>query len=182
MNFINKYENDIFTNGDEIFIKIFARQVETILSSCNVFSIAISKTVLLSSLLRASVNLAATIPLKADGFLSFRPVSIGKVLSILESVTRDALKCFKVRAFLVTSPFIGLESGGLLYLKQNRRSSQQDIQTIQCGHEGVGGVAGNVAQTLGIYILIHIFIYIYLCIYVYIYIYTYVYVYRLDPA
>jgi hypothetical protein len=27
MNFINKFENDIFTGGDEMIIKIFARQV-----------------------------------------------------------------------------------------------------------------------------------------------------------
>ena len=34
-----------------------------------------------------------------------------------ESVLKDALKCSKIRCFLVTSPFIGMEPGSLVYLE-----------------------------------------------------------------
>ena len=37
----------------------------------------------------------------------------------LEAVAKDALKCVRVRAFLVTSAFIGLPPGRLLYLKRS---------------------------------------------------------------
>jgi hypothetical protein len=40
-------------------------------------------------------------------------------LRALEAVAKDALKCLRVRAFLVSSPFIGLPPGRLLYLKRS---------------------------------------------------------------
>ena len=77
INFINKQENDIFTSGDELFIKIFAGQVETVFSSIHMYSRVTTKAALLGSLLRASTDFASTIP-SGDSLVAHRPVLIGK--------------------------------------------------------------------------------------------------------
>ena len=76
INLINKRENDIFTNGDEIFIRIFAIQLEVMLSCCTVQKKVTSKAQLLQHLLRASVDFESTIPPKGT-LVAHRPILIG---------------------------------------------------------------------------------------------------------
>ena len=61
-NLINKYENDFFTNADQLFIGILAVQMETLFSCCHIFSRVTLKASILGRLLRAGSNFAASIP------------------------------------------------------------------------------------------------------------------------
>ena len=55
----------------------------------------------------------------SSSFSSSSSPFLGELLQALEAVTKDALKCSKVRAFLVSSPYIGYETGNLIYLRRS---------------------------------------------------------------
>ena len=66
---------------------------------------------------------------------------------------RDAFKAFKVRAFLVASPFIGMAPGTIVYLARNTgtgltsHSSALRLVTMPLTGADCSGIAGRVAIT-----------------------------------
>jgi hypothetical protein len=166
IHFVNKVDNDVFTSSDEMLLKIFAHHLETTLSACNVYTRTASQTHLLDSILRASIDLASTVvppsdstdppvglgvnplPALATG-LGSTPLQPAEILHVLETITRDALKCFQVRAFLVSSPAIGMDPGEMVYLTKStcaglsRHSASLEVSTVPLG----SGIAGRVAAT-----------------------------------
>ena len=163
---LNKVGNDVFTASDEMLIKLFVHHLETTLSHCNVYTRTTSQLHLLESMVRASMDLASTYinpenpvkpplnPLQPNDILKHQklapqPLMATEILHALETVAHDALKLSKVRAFLVTSPFIGMTPGSLIYLTKStcagltRHSSDLDVTTVPLGV----GIAGRVANT-----------------------------------
>ena len=153
----NKGSNDVFTASDEMLIKLFVHHLETTLSHCNVYTRTTSQLHLLESMMRATFELSSTYispenpikaplnPLQPNDILKYqklapKPLKAPEILHALETVTHDALKLSKVRAFLVTSPFIGMTPGSLIYLTKStcagltRHSSDLDITTVTINH------------------------------------------------
>ena len=94
--------------------------------------------------------------------------SLNEILRALETVVHDALKCFKVRspphpiatdpstpphrdphntphphcaqvrAFLVTSPFIGMEPGALLFLRKVPGAGPRSAAAFECVSVPIG--------------------------------------------
>lgn len=165
---INKAGNDVFTSSDEMLLKVFVHHLETTLSLCNVYARTASQASLLDALVRGSVDLSSTIVLPTDSTdppiglgcnplnalsttgLGATPLQPAEILHALETITRDALKCFQVRAFLVTSHAIGMDPGELIYLDKStcaglcRHSASLDVTAVSVG----SGIAGRVAVTM----------------------------------
>ena len=163
---INKVGNDVFTASDEMLIKLFVHHLETTLSHCNVYTRTTSQLHLLESMVRSSIDLASTYispenpvkpplnPMQPNDILRYqklapKPLQAAEILHVLETVTHDALKLSKLRAFLVTSPFIDMTPGSLIYLTKStcsgltRHSSDLDVTTVPVGV----GIAGRAAST-----------------------------------
>ena len=134
-------------------------QVEGLLSCCRVQARTLHETLLYDSLMRSAVALQSTVPsadslaarrsiLPGTGYLDlmtlctewiliiqslYNGLCSGEILHALEAVAKDALKCVRVKAFLVTSPFIGLSPGQLLYLKRSTCAGlARGIASLEC--------------------------------------------------
>ena len=140
MHFINRgFTNEDFGEVDEFFASLFASQLQSLLTSCDVYHRNDSKVELYSKLMRLPTELNCAIP-KVETTESRRKLSHGEIISAIETVLKDTSQCYQVKAFLVSSPFIGMEYGSLIFNDNNQVSTPAPMMKIAStlGGEGVG--------------------------------------------
>eukprot|EP01038_Epipyxis_sp_PR26KG_P004167 gene4167-5931_t len=115
---LNKGEhNEVFTDVDELFGLIFADQASLLLTSSVKYDRLRYRAEILQSLLESSTALFAVIP-EPNSLPLNKSLLPGEILTLLESTSRECLKCVDTRAFLV-SDYIGMSPGELVYLDHN---------------------------------------------------------------
>ena len=119
---INKIDGKVaFTELDETFASYFALMASSQLQSCFKFQHVSYRADLLTSILASTSPLLALVPHKSDVFV--KVLHVGELLSVLESSCQAALKCFKVKAFLVSDHVRGMPSGHLVFSQEKGRCS-----------------------------------------------------------
>lgn len=141
---INKSQNDLFSEIDEIFGLLFADQVSLLMTSCMRYEGMSLHAIMLQHLLHASTSVFSVIP-DADSLVSNRPLQPTEILVTLETISRDILKCPNTRAFLV-SEFAGLPPGELVLLEHASKPKLLGINTV-ITMPLHSGIAGHVIET-----------------------------------
>jgi septal ring factor EnvC (AmiA/AmiB activator) len=139
INIVNKSKNDLFSETDEMFGLLFADQASLLVTACTRYDGMSSYATLLQHLLEASTAVFSVIP-DPDSLVSNRPLQPEQVLSMLETVSREVLKCPTTRAFLV-SDFAGLPPGELVLVDHAAKSKALSIETFITMplHSGIAG-------------------------------------------
>ena len=110
---LNKFEGKVaFTELDEIFATVYAEMAVSALLGCQKLQHVSFRADVLTAILAAPSQLLCLLPEK--DILFARQIMPFEVLKILEECTRDTLRCFKVKAFLVSDRLKGLRKGLLL--------------------------------------------------------------------
>jgi hypothetical protein len=97
-------------------VRIFAEQVQTLLRCAQVHHACATKAELLSAIMRIPADVQFAIP-RYESVSPRRRLAPREIMAAVEGVVRDVLKCAKIRLFVVSSPFIGMEGGSVLYLE-----------------------------------------------------------------
>lgn len=145
---VNKSQNDLFSEIDEIFGLLYADQASLLITACMRYDGMSSHATMLQHLLQASTSVFSVIP-DSDSLVSNRPLEPAQILTTLETISRDILKCPTTRAFLV-SEFAGLPPGELVLLEHMGKSKALDFGTI-ITMPLRSGIAGHVIETRRMY-------------------------------
>ena len=141
---VNKSRNDLFSEIDEIFGMLYADQASLLITSCMRYDGMCLHATMLQHLLEASTAVFSVIP-DPDSLVSTRPLQPEQILTTIETLAREILKCPNTRAFLV-SDFAGLPPGELVLLEHVNKAKALSLQA--CITMPLhSGIAGHVIET-----------------------------------
>lgn len=161
--FINKSTtNEKFGEFEELYANILADIISPLISCCDIYQKLKVKSSLLGQLLESSTALFDAVP-DPESLAVSKSLLPGEVLTVLENVCQEVLKCLKVKAFLVSDWIHGMDSNCLIYLDAHslggRGSHDSNAQPLSVlspfGKQHVDvlmesihcGVAGHVARS-----------------------------------
>jgi hypothetical protein len=153
LHLINKPKT--FSEADELFVIIFANIIGPLLSSAIICNRLQQRSELLHSILNASLSIYSLLPNASSAIPSSRPIRIEDILNSLEIVSRNALKCSKCRAYLV-SDTSGDLSGTLVSLESTKDGTEDKVITDTASSRRTpisSGIAGFVATSKSYYVL-----------------------------
>lgn len=145
---VNKSQNDLFSEIDEIFGLLYADQASLLITACMRYDGMALHATMLQHLLQASTSVFSVIP-DPDSLVSTRPLEPAQILTTLETISREILKCPSTRAFLV-SEFAGLPPGELVLLEHIGKSKAAEFSNI-ITMPLRSGIAGHVIETRMMY-------------------------------
>jgi len=145
---LNKFEGTTsFSTLDEIFAVLYAEMAVTSILSCQKYQHVSFRADVLTSILASSSRLLSLIP-DSDS-LYVTDISHHEVLQMLEDCTVRALKCLKVKAFLVSNQLDSMNNGFLLSIQERNTNVPQHRQGVfpfLLSTSFLSGVAGFVAK------------------------------------
>lgn len=151
---LNKRDNNKFSEVDELYATAYGEMCGGLVSGSILFRRVWNESAIISGLIQAPYHLLDAVPVK-ETLCSSTPLSIVDVLFTMEHVARDALKCFKVKCFLITPE--ELDSALVYSLHEEAitmmtmKSSQLTLKTSS-KHSGV---AGHVISTMKSYLVVN---------------------------
>ena len=141
VHFLNKYGGKVaFTELDEIFATVYAEMGVSALLGCQKLQHTTFRADVLTAILAAPSYLLHLLP----GTLFMREILPFEVLKALEDSTRNALRCFKIKAFLISDKLKDVRKGFLLTvndLVQTSVLSGKDSNSLKqiSAHTGIAG-------------------------------------------
>ena len=141
--------NGTFTEVDEVFALIFADHAAVFLASSMLYKNVAESAELLHALLDASTALFAAVP-DPNSIAAQKSFSIEDLLTTLENVARDALKCTRCKAFLMSEfAGAGYNSGHMITFDRPHIGSKVTYTSVRTKRvlSQRSGLAGKAAQT-----------------------------------
>jgi hypothetical protein len=148
IHFHNKFEGTAsFSILDETFAVLYAEMAVTAILSCQKYHHVSFRADVLTSILASSSRLLSLIP-DSDS-LYVKDISHYELLQMLEDCTSRALKCLKVKAFLVSNRLDSMNNGFLLSIQERNTHDPQHRRGVfpsLLSTSILSGVAGFVAK------------------------------------
>ena len=151
---INKFNGKVaFTDLDEMISILFASMTVSAILGCQKYQLLNYRTDVLTSVLSSPSSLLSLTSSKDSMYK--KNIYIGEVLCVLENCFQVALKCLKVKAFLLSDCIYGLQSGLLISRKIRGKNSpklRNDAVPLLDYNSINIGIAGYVMTTKKLYI------------------------------
>lgn len=109
---INRNNNVIFSEGDELFAMIYADFAAMLIHGCNVTRMVTEKFALFETLVDVPSRVSSLLP-DLDSLSSLKSLTLGDIVSLVEEMAHKTLKCSKARLFLDSSR-CGEENGSFI--------------------------------------------------------------------
>ena len=148
IHFLNKYGGKVaFTELDEIFARVYGEMGVSALLGCQKLQHVSFRADVLTAILTAPSHLLQLLPGKDSLFT--RDIQPFEILNALEESTKNALRCFKVKAFLISDRIKGMELGNLVARDDLTATSSQSGKGSALLQETsmLTGIAGSVAYS-----------------------------------
>lgn len=137
---------DAFSESDELLCLLLCDQVSALLSQCALHDRSLQAANIYRATMESAVTLYNVVP-PPDAMSADRPFTPGQLLNEMELVGKVALKCKRVRAFLI-SDFIRDMEPGLLVLSNAERKTSSGAAAIDTDYKTantISSIAGRVA-------------------------------------
>lgn len=151
---LNKRDNNKFSEVDELYVTAYGEMCGGLVSGSILFRRVWNESTIISGLIQASYHLLNAVPVK-ETLCSSTPLNLIDVLFTMEHIVRDALKCSKVKSFLITPQEINTS---LVYSLQEEAITMMTLKSSQLSLKNSSkhsGVAGHVITTMKPYLVVN---------------------------